>query len=365
MRGVPTKSGRRSNPEVEFSKPAGLLRPAEGGARNDNNHVIINLMKSILKLTIYLLILIILSHLALVTYWQLKIDKPTVLSSQSIAKRVTVFGQVGEYHLTIEGYTSPFALVELSTGLFTVSEMRSADNTGYFIFRNILLHPFLSNEPCLIATDKNHVFTPPLCLPQIPRGRDVFITGVILAPSLILEKGESESGRTTPASGYATPNSSVDLYLFRQEKKHFWESWIRKAEAKGTPRFSFQSNKKGYFEFNLPSYLPTTYRLFVASNFCPGTKRCGSLPCTDWCGVSPKSNTLKFKVLNFWEKIILSIYNLLYLLVSIILKFIKNPLFLYLLEIGVIILLIFLLWRKKKNLALVKLPKRELITIKK
>ncbi len=148
--------------------------------------------------------------------------EPSVLSSSAISKFVTVFSQVGEYHLTLEGYTSPFALVELSTGLFTVTELRTADKTGYFKFESILLHSFLSSEPCLIATDKSGVSTPPLCLSAIPKGKDVFIKGIILAPSLVLEKGQEKAKKTTVASGYTTPDSTVELFLFREEKKRFF-----------------------------------------------------------------------------------------------------------------------------------------------
>jgi len=278
-------------------------------------------------------------------YYRLQTTKtsPSVKATSTvspISKFVTILSQVGEYHLTLEGYTSPGALVELTTGLFTLTEKRTADENGYFRFNNILLHPFLSKEPCLMATDRNGLTTAPLCLPALPSSRDVFITGVILAPTLFLEKSRVESGKNTLAYGFTTPNSLVNLYLFREEKKWFLTNFIKAAQAKGAPIFSFKSNKSGYFEFNLPSYLPTTYRLFVASKFLDSP--------------SPKSNTLKFQILSFWQKIIISIYNLLYLLWLILKKLFTNSLFLFLWEIAVIILLLFLLRKKKKPLTLIK-----------
>lgn len=309
-------------------------------------------MKPVLKIVSYLLIFSLAFHFVLTTFLFLsKTDSPAVLSLISVlpvSKPVTVISQVGENHLTIEGYTSPGALVELSTGLFTVTEKTRASQTGHFIFRNILLHPYLSKEPCLIATDENQAATtPPLCLAQLPRDHDLYITDVVLAPTLLIGQDHAQSGETVLAKGYTIPNAQVDLYLFRQERKWFWTSWVRKAQASGTPRFDFKSDKNGYFEFNLPSYLPTIYRLFVASQF-------HNAP-------SPKSNTLKFQVLDFWQNILLTIYNLLYLLWSILILFLKNPFFIYFLEIAIIFLLFFLLKRKKKNLALMRLPPRKLL----
>lgn len=208
--------------------------------------------------------------------------------SEKIEESVKVRAVVGKYKLTLMGYTSPGAKVEMEMGK-TVKEETIARNDGVFIFYEVWM-PEEPGEICFIATDIDGISNSPLCLPA-PAKKDTSIFDIYLGPTLALATDKVAYNKTKPGFGRTTPDSEVEIYLFRKEGR----GNVFSAHAKEAPKVVIKSNKKGYFEFNLPSNVETSYRVFVGSRF-------GNF-------ISPKSNTLTYWVIKamVWTVIIVLI----------------------------------------------------------
>jgi len=193
-----------------------------------------------------------------------------------IEEKVNVRVIVGKYRLVIMGYTSAGAEVELTMGE-RVNETTIANEEGVFIFYNVFM-PEVPSEPCLVATDISGVTSAPICL-SVPSAKDTTIVDVYMPPTLAVSLGKIEEGKTEAAYGMTTPDSEVEVYLFNEEK----QSIIKGVFAKEGPKLKIESDQVGKFEFNMPTNQATKYRLFVGSRF------------DDF--ISPKSNTLSYKVL--------------------------------------------------------------------
>lgn len=210
-----------------------------------------------------------------------------------------ITARVGEYQIgLLSGWASPYAEINLS-GQGTARKTL-ADENGYFEFLFVPVKKTYG-ELCLTSQDVNLIPTLPVCLPAIPPTDNVEVIGVLLPPTISLDKGKILIGESTKASGMTFPNSELDVYLF--ENKRF--SLIPSVFAMGLPKYSIRSNKNGYYEFSLPATQPSKNRLFATaylSNFA-----------------SPKSNTLIFSVVKtnyLWLLLILPIILILLILLG-------------------------------------------------
>lgn len=231
------------------------------------------------------------------------------------SKTVNVVARVGGYAInTLSGWTSPFAEVSLSFQGATRKTL--ADETGYFIFTSVPF-PDIPEELCLISQDVNQLPSFPLCLAPPSQNQNPEIKDILLSPSLSLENSKISSGKTTKASGMTFPRSKIQVYLFTEKDLSFWTrisvvfpflspitsrlslityhlSPFKSAYAANFPVYETESNENGYFEFSLPSSSPSNNRLFVsAQKLCSSESSC--------TGGSPKSNTLSFQIMGFWE----------------------------------------------------------------
>jgi len=208
--------------------------------------------------------------------------------AQNIEEQVKVKAVVGKYRLVLMGYTSPRAVVRVTMGA-NLDETTIARDDGIFLFYDIWM-PATPSEPCFIATDVNGVSSALLCL-AAPAKEDTSIFDIYLPPTLTLETDKVAYNSTVAARGMTTPKSEVEIYLFKKDVK----GMVAGAWAKQAPRVKILSNDTGNFEFNLPSNVRTTYRVFVGSRFA------------DF--MSPKSNTLAYWVIKalVWTAIIIAI----------------------------------------------------------
>jgi len=128
--------------------------------------------------------------------------------------QITVSAAIGESHLTLFGYTSPNALVQLEGQ--RVSEQVIADQNGYFFFDRIFLpkpNP-LYPELCLTSVDTQSRISFPTCLPSLPtEPLNIIIGPVLLSPTLILSKGNFLPKEQIVAKGLTIPNSEVMIFL--------------------------------------------------------------------------------------------------------------------------------------------------------
>ncbi|MGB9911602.1 MAG: hypothetical protein ACPLKP_03335 [Microgenomates group bacterium] len=259
---------------------------------------------------------------------------------------ITVSATIGEPKLTVYGYTSPQALVELKGN--RISELTIADATGYFQFNKVFLPPPKPHYPeiCLTVVDRqSRVSSFPTCLPLLPpKLAEIRVGPVLLPPTLTLEKGEFLPGEQVKAVGATFPNSLVTIFLANSQNQNFSisEKIIPSAYAFFLPKYEIKSDENGNFEFNLPADKPNYWQAFATAEFQGFA--------------SPKSNSLSFKILGwqewFWLKIKIFFLT--------ILNFLR-PYWWWVIIIGEIILLFLLFRQKKKSSWLMTSPPRQII----
>jgi hypothetical protein len=218
-----------------------------------------------------------------------------------IQAEITVSASLGEPKLTIFGYSSAESLVQLSGQ--RVEEEVIAEQNGFFIFDRIFL-PYPDPqypELCLEAIDTQSRTSFPTCLPSLPLGPfDISVGPVLLSPTFSLEKGDFLPQEQIKAEGLTIPNTEVNLFLANdaQGQKGFLSKLFRfEALAYTLPEYKIKADSSGHFEFSLPTVKANNWRLFASAQF-QGSP-------------TPKSNTLNFKVLNWWGWLLLLISNLL------------------------------------------------------
>ena len=277
----------------------------------------------------------------------------------SLPYEINISVSIGEPKLTVFGWTSPQASIELRGQ--RVSELAVADQTGYFYFDRVFLPRPKPNYPeiCLSVIDRaSRISSFPTCLPPLPpKLGEIRVGPVLLPPTLSLERGEFLPGEQVKASGATFPKSKVTIFLANEalspaDKKltslHLQgeksrsaggttprrrpngllrSELIKKAYAFFLPQYEIQSDEQGNFEFNLPASYPQNWRIYATAEF-QGSP-------------SPKSVSLSFRVLSFWAWLWRKIKNFL----LAIFAFLKPHW--WWLVIIVEILLILLLRRKK------------------
>ena len=264
-----------------------------------------------------------------------------------VSYEINISATLGEPKLTLFGYSSPHSLVQLRGE--RVAEEVIADNQGYFLFdRAFLPYPNPQYpELCLNAIDTQSRISFPVCLPTLTTGPFNFNIGpVLLAPTFSLEKGSFLPQEQIKAEGLTIPNTEVTIFLAndangRNNNQGLLTKLFRfEALAYSLPQYQIKADEQGRFEFSLPTVKPNNWRLFTAAEF-RGSPRI-------------KSNTLNFRILSWWQWLLLMITNLL----GAFLRLIKP--FWWLLLILMELSLVIYLWLahrhlKKKGLTKVKL----------
>jgi hypothetical protein len=245
-------------------------------------------------------LVVVLSALSL-TFWVLTLDSPAEALPQPVSYSITVTAAIGEPKLTLFGWTSPHARVELKGS--QVVEETIANQAGYFFFHRVYLPPpqkklfgneLVYPELCLTSIDTQGLVSFPACLAPLPVGPfDLQVGPVLLPPTISLEQGNFSAEQQVAAQGKTIPNSKVTIYLannFSGEPsliQLFTNLFAPPVDAYSLPQYQIQADEWGHFEFNLPAIQPSTWKLFAATTYFEAP--------------SPKSNTLTFKILSFWE----------------------------------------------------------------
>lgn len=277
----------------------------------------------------------------------LSFSSPIYAVVSPVSYEITVSATIGEPKLILFGYTSPNALVELKG--IRVSEETIANKEGYFFFDRIFLPPPSPEYPelCLTSIDTQNRISFPTCLPPLPTGPyEITVGPVLLPPTISLEKGNFLPLEQIAALGATIPNTEVTIYLANDLSTGFLASaiyhdrgvssrlklaFITPVYAYSLPKYQIQADNNGHFEFNLPANQPATWRVFAGS-FYLGSP-------------TPKSNTLTFKVLSWWQSLWQKIKEFLMLLLGFL-----RP-YLWLLIILGEITVVILLWRRHKTAA--------------
>lgn len=196
---------------------------------------------------------------------------------------VVVSATIGIPKMTLWGYSSPQAVIELSG--VGVSQRETAKADGYFSFDLVyLLNTGAFPELCLTAFDLEGRITPPTCIPKIPAGNNFYNVGpVLLPPTISLESSYSAPDTQASVQGQTTPNSNIQVVLSRPEfGKSLGFSLVKSVYAYYLPSYNITSDEKGNFSFNMPGNDGSTWRVFAITEYQD-------------VGKSPKSNTLKFE----------------------------------------------------------------------
>lgn len=271
-----------------------------------NRSIFLNLKSLFLNLLLFLVALVLTSS-------------TPVYALTKVSHTVTVTATVGEPKLTLFGYTSPSALVNLSG--IGVASQTIADQTGYFYFDRVFLplpterminetqKELAYPELYLQAIDTNNRASSPVILPTLPIGPyEISVGPILISPTITVEKGSYLPGEQIVASGQTMPETEVTIYLANDQQNSPLD-WLfklspfsflnpPKAYAYFIPKYQIISNKNGSFEFNLPNNLTKgniSWKVFASSTFLESP--------------SPKSNSLSFSILSFWQWIWMQIVN--------------------------------------------------------
>lgn len=213
-----------------------------------------------------------------------------------VSYQITVSTAIGEPKLTLFGWTSPKALVELSGQ--RVADEVIADEKGYFFFDRIFLPRPNPNYPelCLSAIDTQSRVSFPTCLAPLPGGPFNITVGPVLLPPTLSLSGPSGAEAGT---GATIPKVAVEISFANElpasRQGGASVGLVRQANAFFLPKYQLTSDENGNFEFNLPNHPATAgdWRLFASAYFQNFA--------------TPKSNTLTFRVLSpwalFWQQI--------------------------------------------------------------
>ena len=250
-----------------------------------------------------------------------------------VGQKVALSATVGQGIFTIEGYSSPHALIFLTSSQGNLSPQTvKADKNGYFIFKNVLL-PANPGELWFQARDQKGNFTTPLAIAQPPREVEK-IKDVFLPPTFSQTKGQIITGENAFLWGYSLPDATTEIYLFKTPQRKWWQAFI------GRPAFAFEplkieikTDQNGYFEVNLPNTARGRYQIFASSQKEKNP--------------SPKSNTLSFRILGKCETFWFFLKALFTRLAFFLKKIVADLLFWITIELFILIYLIWKIRQKK------------------
>jgi len=259
---------------------------------------------------------------------------PTQAITNPLPYEITISASIGESRLTLFGYTSPNALVQLDGQ--RVSEEVIAGQNGYFFFDRIFLPRPNPQYPelCLTSIDTQSRISFPNCLPPLPTEPfNINIGPVLLPPTFTLAKGSFLPKEQIVAEGLTIPNLEVIIYLANDAaKKSFISRLIPEAFAYTLPQYQTQADQNGRFEFNLPTIKKANWKIFAGAIWQNSP--------------TPKSNTLNFKIQSwlewFWSKVIS--------LLRAVLGVLKPFFWLMAVLIELIVIVALLVYKKRKQL---------------
>lgn len=128
-------------------------------------------------------------------------------------KRVTIGASVGNFHITISGYQSPYASIVLTTDSGTFIGSTVADSKGYFSISNALITD-TATVYCLRAVDFKRLGESDTCVTLSSNvTSDVTYKDIFLPPTIALSKKQINQGQDAVIYGYTMPNGIVYLNI--------------------------------------------------------------------------------------------------------------------------------------------------------
>lgn len=219
-------------------------------------------------------------------------EKTTIVNRIDLPAKasVAVSAHIGGYLFDIEGLTSPWARVDFYSTEGNIEVTTIAGEKGIFHFYSVLA-PLQTGDFCFLSYDTNNVVNNPLCFSPPPPQTRTIISGIILSPSLSLDKSLVKQSDPLEAKGKTFPQASIKVFLFEEERswwREFIDVVIPAALAREGPKLVFSADQGGNFSFNLPTQKSTKWRFFVG-------------PQLEDQNLAAKSNTLEFSTLSWWQ----------------------------------------------------------------
>ncbi len=122
-----------------------------------------------------------------------------------------VTATVGQFHITVSGYQSPYASIILKTQNGTFLASTTADAKGYFSISNILINS--SNlQYCFQAVDFKRIGESDSCITITGTiNKDLTYSDIFLPPTIGLSKKQINAGQDGVIFGYSMPGATVSL----------------------------------------------------------------------------------------------------------------------------------------------------------
>ena len=216
------------------------------------------------------------------------------LPTLTVGTQVTQSATIGQVALNrLYGWGAPN--IKITVSGIGVSATTTSQPNGYWEFINLYLpRPTYSAlggglyfpEICVQGFE-NEVATQPSCIPAyLAEDLPEEVGPVLLSPTLTVENSYAELGAQVLASGRTTPNSTVYINLANENRVNFF-SIVRQVSAYYVPSYEIKADDRGYYEFNLPSESPDSWKIYATAEILGAP--------------SPKSTTLDFFALSdFW-----------------------------------------------------------------
>ena len=251
---------------------------------------------------------------------------------------------------TLFGYTSALATVKLEG--IGVNEETHARSDGSYEFKNFYA-PRNSNEFCLTPIDTEQLMGTPLCIvaPQDVQGKR--FGPYLLSPTISVATGNPKIGQSDAVSGKTIPGTSVTVNVFQEPDRQIL-TFAHPVYATSNSKIIATANADGSFTAKVTSDQSGKVRVFAQSVF--KTQK------------TPKSNTLTLTIFGVW-----------FMLLTLLISFLRNFVNWNVIILFQIILLAFILYQRsrmhqvyqkkrralairKENLPMIE-PERELITL--
>lgn len=189
-----------------------------------------------------------------------------------------VSATVGEFYLTVTGYTSPFASVSLYIdNIFIRSSV--ADEKGNFSLSQVLIKPGLTKF-CLKTADAKHLGESESCITVPSTNGSLEKHDIFLPPTLALSKNQIPEGTNTIAYGYTKPGADVTLVI-------------------SSGKLTTKADSTGYFEFILKDFKAGKYSLYATAKYNNIDALAPSNTVT--LNVLSKAGQTVAKIGNFWD----------------------------------------------------------------
>ena len=146
-----------------------------------------------------------------------RIDLP---AEMSVAVSLNIEG----YLFDLEGLTSPHAQVDFVSTEGNINITTLANDQGVFYFRSVLA-PIQTGDFCFLSYDIDGIANNPLCFSPPPLNTKTTISGIVLSPTLSIDKDIFRQNDLVEGRGRSFPNAQIQIFMFEEERS-WWQELI-------------------------------------------------------------------------------------------------------------------------------------------